>query len=345
MSERQQVAAYRRRLAGGLLVAPLAGTSDPAWYCLLADAEPAAFYGEMITADGLFRGSRKTRAMICGLDGGRRLPGCEHPRAYPELGVPVACQLFGHLPEAFAQTAAFVEACGYEAIDLNYGCPAKKVVRSGNGVALMREPGLAVEIARATVESVALPVSAKLRLGFADDPEAYLRLGEALAGAGVACLILHARTREQVFGGRADWGAVERLVESVEIPVIGNGDIEGPEDARRMLEQTGCHGVMVGRRLIRAPWEAGRISAALRGEEPPPEPDWSERLEWTRRHGRRLAAYYGEKTGMMRIRRFALYYLREVRGARELRRRIVRVASLAELDAVLDEARELGGEE
>lgn len=342
MSDPSQVKVFRDSLAGGLLTAPLAGTSDPAWYGLLAPAGPRAFYGEMLTADGLYRGSRKTRRLIDGGGEGYVLEGFPRTRAYPDHGVPVVCQLFGHEPAAFAMAAAYVEECGYEAIDINYGCPAKKVVRSGNGVALMREPTLAVELLRAAVESVSIPVTAKLRLGWNDDREAYLGLGESLARAGAALLTLHPRTREEAFAGHSDWGSIGRLREAVEIPVVGNGDVGGPADARRMIEQTGCHAVMVGRALVHEPWQAGRISAALEGRRVPAEPDWRGRLEWVRFHGTELARCYGMKVGMLRIRRFALHYLRGVEGARELRRRVVHVEALAELEGLLDAAAELG---
>ena len=332
---------FRERIAGGLVSAPLAGTSDEPWYRLLAGEGISAFWTEMTTADGLFRGGRKTRAMLTPEPGRPKDPPRPLPRLYPDLGVPVVCQLFGHLPEAFAYAARFVELCGYDALDLNFGCPAKKVVRSGNGVALMRDPSLALEIARATVESTSLPVNAKLRLGFASDPRAFLRLATDLEGLGVTALTLHPRTREDGFSGRSDWSAIAELVGTVRCPVIGNGDVRTPEDARRMLESTGCHAVMVGRVFIGEPWQARRMAQALAGEEVRPEADWPERVEWTRRHGRLLCGFYGERPAMFRVRRFALHYLRGVEGAVELRRRMAVVSRPAEFERLLDGAMNL----
>jgi tRNA-dihydrouridine synthase B len=329
---------FWERIAGGLLSAPLAGTSNVPWYRLLAGEGLAAFWTEMTTADGLLRGGRKTRAMLTPEPGRPDDPPRPLPRLYPDLGVPVVCQLFGHHPEAFAYAARFVELCGYDAVDLNYGCPAQKVVRSGNGVALMRDVPLALEIASATLESTTLPVTAKLRLGFASDPRIFLRLATELDGMGITALTLHPRTREDGFSGRSDWSAIAELVGSVRCPVIGNGDVKAPEDALHMLESTGCHAVMVGRALTAEPWQARRMAQALRGEEVRPEADWPGRVEWTRRHGLLLAGFYGEKSAMFKVRRFALHYLRGVEGAAELRRRMAVVSSLAEFGRLLDEA-------
>jgi tRNA-dihydrouridine synthase B len=338
MSEPALIENFRERIAGSLVSAPLAGTSDPPWYGLLAGEGLAAFWTEMTTADGLLRGSRKTRAMLTPEPGRPGGPIRSMPRLYPDLGMPVVCQLFGHLPEAFAFAARFVELCGYDAVDLNFGCPARKVVRSGNGVALMRDPSLALEIASATLESTSLPVTAKLRLGFASDPRTFLSLATELDGMGIAALTLHPRTREGGFAGRCDWTAIAELVESVCCPVIGNGDVRTPEDALRMVESTGCHAVMAGRVLIREPWQARRMARALEGGEVPPEADWAERVGWTRRHGRLLCDFYGEGAAMFRVRRFALFYLRGVEGAGELRRRMAVVSSPAEFERLLDGA-------
>ncbi|HUT99278.1 MAG TPA: tRNA-dihydrouridine synthase [bacterium] len=338
MSKPDLVKTFRERITGGLVSAPLAGTSDVPWYRLLAGEGISAFWTEMTTADGLFRGGRKTRAMLTPEPGRPGDPPRPLPRLHPDLGVPVVCQLFGHLPEAFAYAARFVELCGYDALDLNFGCPAKKVVRSGNGVALMRDLPLAVEIASATLESTSLPVTAKLRLGFASDPRIFLRLATELDGLGITALTLHPRTWEDGFSGVSDWSAIAELVGAVRCPVIGNGDVKNPEDARRMLESTGCHAVMAGRALIGEPWQARRMAQVLGGEEVGPEADWPERVGWTRRHGRLLCDFYGEKRAMFRVRRFALHYLRGVEGAGELRRRMAVVADSAEFERLLNEA-------
>ncbi|MCK4594268.1 tRNA-dihydrouridine synthase family protein, partial [bacterium] len=230
MSRTEHLSAFRERIAGGLISAPLAGTSDIPWYRLLADQGITAFYTEMVTADGLFRGSCRTRAMLTA-EPKRFRPG-DSPRQlsrlYPDLGVPVVCQLFGHLPEAFAYAGRFVELCGYDAVDLNFGCPAKKVVRSGNGAALLGDIPLAVEIAEATCGSTSLPVTAKLRLGFDSDDRVFLRLASELDGMGIAAITLHPRTMEERFAGHARWTMITELVRSVGCPVIGNGDVEGP---------------------------------------------------------------------------------------------------------------------
>ncbi len=340
MPDRQLIEKFQRGIAGRLLAAPLAGTSDPPWYNLLAETGIAAFFTEMITADGFYRGSRKTKGMLAVADSEDGFQ-----RQYPSLGVPVFVQLFGHVPEAFAETARFVEECGYDGIDLNYGCPAKKVIRSGNGAAQMRDLPLALELAAATIENTRLPVTAKLRLGIDGERETYLRLGSELEKLGITALTLHPRTREEQFLGHSDWSAIARLVEAVDCPVIGNGDVTSPAEARRMLDETGCHAIMVGRALIKTPWLAGQIASALADEAPQPEIDWQERIRWTRHHGRLLADFYGERNGMFRVRRFALHYLRGVDGARELRRTLATVSSLSELEEQLSEAATLPDKE
>jgi len=336
MSDQQLIEKYQQGIAGRVLSAPLAGTSDPPWYSLLAESGIAAFVTEMITADGYFRGSRKTKGMLAVADSDGRFQ-----RQYPRLGVPVFVQLFGHVPEAFAETVRFVEECGYDGIDLNYGCPAKKVIRSGNGAAQMRDIPLALEVAAATIENTRLPVTAKLRLGIDGERETYLQLAEGLAKLGIAALILHPRTREEQFLGHSDWSAIARLVRAVDCPVIGNGDITSTADARQMFEQTNCHAIMIGRALIKEPWLAGSIARNLSREAAQVEVSWRKRIRWTRHHGQMLAEYYGERNGMFRVRRFALHYLRGVDGARELRRKLATVASLDELEERLYEAAEL----
>lgn len=204
---------------------------------------------------------------------------------------PLGIQIFGGDPEIMAQSARLAEEMGADLIDINMGCWVPKVCRTGSGAALLKDPETAESIVRAVVKAVKVPVTVKVRAGWDWSLFAAPELAKRFEGAGAQMLTLHARFAKQGFDGEADWNLITQLRESVQIPLIGNGDIKTPDDALKMMRETGCDGVMVGRAAISNPWTLARISSAMRGEPIPPEPSIQERIEVALEHLRLMIEF------------------------------------------------------
>lgn len=294
-------------------LAPMAGICDKTYRRLAKEQGVGLVCTEMVSAKGLLYENEKTARMI------QVLPE-EHP---------VSVQLFGREPEVLAAAAERVAAAGADIVDLNMGCPVAKVVRNGEGSALMKDPVLAARIVRAMVQAVAIPVTVKLRLGWDAASRNAAEVAARLEDAGAAALVVHGRTREQLYTGRADWEAVGAVVRAVSIPVWGNGDVTDGPSARRLLEQTGCAGVAVGRAALGYPFVFREILHYLEtGEELPP-PSREERAAMMLRHLRDLAEEKGEAVAVREMRTHAVGYLRGLRGAAAIRRELMRADSIA----------------
>jgi nifR3 family TIM-barrel protein len=248
---------------------------------------------------------------------------------------PRTIQIFGSDALIMAEAAKRVADCGVSQININMGCPVPKIVRNGEGAALLRNIPLAVRIARAVVEATEIPVSVKYRLGWDGDHLVALDLAKGLEEAGVASLMLHARTRDQYYSGKADWDWITRVKQAVSIPVIGNGDVRTPEDAVRMLEQTGCDGIMIGRAMLGSPWIIARTARFIQYGEVVPDLTSDAKLQAIRRHFSLLSRYKGEETAVKEMRKHALWYTKGVRGAARLREQMARVQSRDEFDALM----------
>ena len=283
------------------MAAPMAGISSPA-HRLMAKAGGASLvFTEMVSAAGMMRGLKKTWALA---------------RVLPEER-PVALQLFGGDPEVLALATAKAGALPVDAIDLNMGCPAKKVRRQRAGSALLDEPGLAFEAMAAVAENCPQPVTVKLRLGYARDELESLVPG--LVKAGAQAVILHARTVKQGFAGQADWPAVARLVSWCPVPVIGNGDVRSDDDAVRMLGETGCAGVMIGRGAIGDPWIFGRARERLAGR-PVRQVSVAVRKEALFMHAKLAQELGGRGHALHFLRKFMMMYTKGLPGAVTFRR-------------------------
>ena len=249
---------------------------------------------------------------------------------------PMAIQLFGAVP---AEMRAAAEACqelGAEAVDINMGCPVKKVVKIGGGSAMMTELKKTADLVRGMVEAVKIPITAKMRLGWDDDNLTAPDLARVLEEAGVAAIFVHGRTRAQGFSGTVNLAGIRAVVQAVRaIPVIGNGDVTTPEAAKHMLEETGCAGVSIGRGAFYDPWIFRRTDHYLRTGELLPEPPFAERLEVMRRHFARYCEFYGEAKGARFFRKVAPWYARRFGPAKQFRQRIVAITSRADFEAVL----------
>ena len=296
------------RLEGNVFLAPMAGVTDFPFRLLCREMGCALAFTEMVSAKGMLLappGNRAARELLL---------------TSPQEG-PVALQLFGREPQTVAEAARRLAGDGrFCLVDLNMGCPAPKIAGSGEGSGLLREPDLAVRVAEAVVRASPVPVTVKLRTGWDGDSLVYEELGRRLQEVGVSALTMHARTRRQFYAGRADWDAIARLKRAVSIPVIGNGDVTCLQDARRMMEQTGCDAAMIGRAAMGNPW-------VFAGRDPSPR----ERVEGALRHARMLMAFKGEAVAMREMRGHVACYVRGLHGAARIRERTNAASTYAQL--------------
>ncbi|MCK5832500.1 tRNA dihydrouridine synthase DusB [bacterium] len=257
--------------------APLAGISDTVFCSWALKYGAGLVFSGMISAEGVRRKTQKTLFL---LDIARKVK-------------PIGIQLFDDKPSAIAEAAPIIEDLGVECIDINFGCPARKVIKKGAGVSLMADLSKMESIMSAAVKSVSIPVSAKIRTGLDDESlfkEAILRLSDA----GAAFITLHARSRKQGFSGHADWSKIAEAVELSPVPIIGNGDVNSAESAVRMIKETGCSAVMIGRAALGNPWIFSQVSSALTGGEIPPEPSLDERLAACSEFILDMGEYFGD---------------------------------------------------
>ncbi len=251
---------------------------------------------------------------------------------------PMAIQLFGAVPEEMRDAAVICQELGAEAVDINMGCPVRKVVQIGGGSAMMTELAKTAALVRGMVAAVKIPVTAKMRLGWDADNLTAPDLARVLEGEGVAALCVHGRTRAQGFGGRVDLAGIRAVVQAVRtIPVFGNGDVTTPEAAKTMLAETGCAGVAIGRGAFYDPWIFRRTDHYLRTGEQLPGATLAERLAVLRRHFDRYVEFYGEERGAKFFRKVAPWYARRFGPAKPFRQRITTIASRADFEAVLAE--------
>ncbi len=313
-----------------VVLAPMAGITNAAYrrLCLeqtRAQGGDGVFVCEMITSRGLVEGDAHTKDML----------------VFDELETTRSVQLYGTDPSYVGKATEILCAeYGVAHIDLNFGCPVPKVTRKGGGGALPWKRGLLGEILTEAVAAAApydVPVTMKTRKGLDDDHLTYLDAGRIAQETGVAAIALHGRTVAQAYSGEADWAAISRLVEHVDIPVLGNGDIWEAADALRMVEQTGAAGVVVGRGCLGRPWLFRDLAAAFAGEEVATLPRLGEVREVMRRHAELLCQHMGEERGCKELRKHVSWYLKGFAAGGTLRRSLALVSTLAEIDVLLDE--------
>lgn len=310
-------------LKKGAMLAPMAGVTDMPYRVICRQMGCPMAVSEMLSAKGYVLAPKGSRAVreIAAVD--------------PIEQGAIALQIFGHEPEIMAQAAEELTRSGeYALLDINMGCPVPKIVGNGEGSALMRTPELAASVIRAVAAASHVPVTVKMRLGFEAGSEAYLQLGELAQENGAAMITLHARTRNQFYEGRADWNAIRKLKQRISIPVVGNGDVTSAQDALRMLEETGCDGVAVGRAAQGNPWIFEQISAAMQGK-PEREVVPQEKLDVLMHHARALAAFKGEGIAVREMRRHIVCYVRGMRDAAKLRTRVNAIVSMKELEETM----------
>lgn len=294
-----------------VLTAPMAGITDRAYREILHEMGAAMCFCEMVSDKALTYGDKKTVSLL-------NFEGEE-----PLVGV----QLCGSEPPVMAEAAAIIEKMAEKSgnmpvIDINMGCPVRKVVGNGEGSKLMTTPDLAVEIMRQVNSAVDLPVTAKLRLGWDSNNQNVVELAERLQDAGCEAITVHGRTREQFYSGVADWTLIVETKKRLDIPVIGNGDIFSGETAAQRLEESQCNGIMLGRGMVGNPWLVRDAVMAVKGEPIPQAPTIDERIAMAVRHLRRSAEVSGEYIGVRSMRSHLPWYIKGLRGAAAMRNQI-----------------------
>lgn len=307
-------------LDGWAVLAPMAGVSDLAYRVIARRMGAAMTTAEMVSAKGLYYKNEKTRDML-------KIDPGEHP---------VALQLFGSEPDIMALGAKEMEKAGADIIDINMGCPMQKVVKNGDGSALMKNVPLAAAVVKAMVQAVHVPVTVKMRLGWTRETENCVELAKAVEEAGAAAITVHGRTREDFYTGCADWEKIGEVVEAVHIPVFGNGDVVDGPTAARLIKETGCAGVAIGRAAWGNPWVFERVNTYLETGTILPPPTNEMRIAMAREHLHGLVKEKGERVAVKEMRAHASRYFHGLPEAASLRREIMKALTEEEFNRLLD---------
>ena len=308
-------------LENNVILAPMAGVTDLPYRVLCREQGCGLVCMEMVSAKAVLYNNRNTKELL----------------QVDERERPVSLQLFGSDPHILSDIAARLEEGPYDIFDINMGCPVPKIVKNGEGSALMKDPALVEEILTAMVRAVKKPVTVKIRKGFDDSSVNAVEIAKIAESCGVAAVAVHGRTREQFYSGKADWDIIRRVKEAVRIPVIGNGDVFTAEDAKRLVDTTGCDGIMVARGAKGNPWIFREITEYLDTGRKPERPSVEELKEMILRHGRMMLKFKGELAGMREMRKHVSWYTAGYPNSAALRNDINMVSSMEELEALIKE--------
>lgn len=302
-----------------VVLAPMAGVTNHAFRLICRRFGAGLVWTDMISSCGIKYRNPRTLSMFDWTPEER----------------PVAVQLFGADPRAMANAAKVIEESGADIVDINVGCPVPKVRKSGAGAGLCENLDTAREVMESVVQAVKIPVTVKTRKGLNERIVTAVEVARIAEDAGISAIAIHGRTAEQGYSGSADWGIIAEVKESVRIPVIGNGDVKSPEDAKRMLDETGCDAVMIGRASLGNPWIFRRTAHFLATGEIPPAPTNAERIEVALEHLRMMIELYGEDRGIREMRGQIAWYVRGMPGAAGLRRTLSQATLPAEMEDLL----------
>ena len=302
------------------VLAPLAGITDKSMRSLCSKQGASLVYTEMVSAKGLWYGDKKTNKLL-------------------EIGEDeekVAFQIFGSDSEIMAFAAKELNEKKNVILDLNVGCPVPKVVKNGEGSALLKRLDTLYDVVESMVKNTAKPVTAKLRMGFEINENTASETAKLLESAGVSAITVHGRTRQQYYEGKADWNAIAQVKESVKVPVIGNGDVFTGEDAVRMLNETGCDGVMIARGALGNPWIFKEANALWRGEEKPAPPTDNEKIHMAINHLALISAHKGDNIAVREMRKHVGWYIKGMKGAAAVRRQANQAVQALEMKKLLE---------
>jgi tRNA-dihydrouridine synthase B len=308
------------KLDNPFVLAPLAGVTDAPFRRICREQGAAFVYTEMVSGKGLLYNDKNTEKLL---------------KIYEEEK-PVAYQIFGSEPDVIYETAKLLSQRDNATLDINMGCPVPKIVKNGEGSALLKTPELVHEIVRAAVSGAGKPVTVKIRIGWDASSINAVEIAKIAEKAGASWVAVHGRTREQFYSGKANWSEIKKVKEALSIPVIGNGDVFSAEDALRMLQETGCDGVMIARGAMGNPW-IFRETVALwsKGEKLDP-PRLKEKVDMIRRHLSDVIAEKGEYVGVREMRKHITWYLKGVRNSAGIRKEVNTAKDAEEILALLD---------
>ena len=309
------------QLDNEVFLSPMAGVTDLPFRKICKEKGCGMLYTEMINAKALCYDDENTKKML-------KIEEGEHP---------VAVQIFGSDPEFMGKAAAIMNEYSNEILDINMGCPAPKVVKNGDGSALMRNPKLDAEVLSSVVKNSKKPVTLKIRKGWDDDSVNAVEIAKIAQECGISALAIHGRTREQFYSGKADWDIIAEIKQAIDIPVIGNGDVFEVQDAVNMLEKTKCDAIMIGRGAQGNPWIFKRINHYMKTGEILPEPTLEEKITTAIKHMNLAVAEHGEYVAVREMRKHIGWYLKGLKNSAKYRDQINKITDYKEVIAMLEE--------
>jgi len=307
-------------LENNLILAPMAGVTDLPFRLLCKEQGVGLLCMEMVSAKAIYYNNKNTEALL----------------EIHEEEKPVSLQLFGSDPVIISEMAKRIEDRPFSILDINMGCPVPKVVNNQEGSALMKQPDLVEKIVSMTVKAIKKPVTVKIRKGFNDNNVNAVEIAKIIEQCGAAAIAVHGRTREQYYSGKADWDIIRQVKENVSIPVIGNGDVDSPETASRLVEETGCDGIMIGRGVQGNPWLFSQINEYFETGKMIEKPDVPQIREAIIEHARLSVKYKGEFTGIREMRKHTAWYTAGCPRSAKLRSKVNEIETLDDLIALLN---------